>query len=129
MRPKGIIIIIFILLNLSSGCGRMFIKSEKYEAQKKEQKRNKLLKRHRKITAEQKVIDGKLDDAAAQILIFTARQRHGRVMSIDERNLNNEYIKKVADAENETKKLQKKYDALESELNKIEQDLKKLDAP
>lgn len=124
------LILLCILLNFSSGCGRPFIKSEKYKAWKNEDTKKRFFKKHKKLTAKLKIIDGRLDDAAAQILIFTAKQSNkGRILSIDARKLNNEYIKKVADAENETKYLRKKYSALENELKEIEQNIKDLDYP
>lgn len=118
-----------VLSNLISGCGRPFIRSEKYEAQKIEKKKNNLLKRHREVAAELKIIDNKLDDAAGKILIYTAKQNKSRVMSIEERKTNNEYIKKVADAENETKDLKIKSIELSSELKEIDKNLKELGYP
>ncbi|MEW6087542.1 MAG: DUF5320 domain-containing protein [bacterium] len=123
---KYFLIILFILFDFMSGCGRPFVRPEKYEAQKTEKKKKKLLKRQREVTAELKIIDDKLNDAAGQILIFTAKQNKNRVMSIEERKLNNEYIKKVSAAENETKTLKKQYDTLAGELKEIEQKLKEL---
>ncbi|MDD5774280.1 MAG: hypothetical protein PHX78_12535 [bacterium] len=123
------LIILCLLFNFSSGCGKPLVKSEKNELQNRRGNKKWLLERHQAVTAELKIIKDKLDEVTGQIYVFTTKEKYGSKMINDPMEKDDESKMKLDFAKIESKDLQNKYDALASELKEIEQNLKDLGAP
>jgi DNA repair exonuclease SbcCD ATPase subunit len=123
----NIFVLLCLIFNLTSGCGKPYIESEKTKTPNRDEK--KLLKRHQEITDELKILKDKMDEVTGQIYTLTTKEKYGSKMTSEPMENKEENKVKLDALKIEAKDLQKKYDPLAGEIKEIEQKLKDLGYP